>query len=309
MTRVLVIGGAGFVGTRLVPLLLAKGYNIRVLDNLMYNQIVFLDVLSNPNFEFIRGDITNEEDVKKSLEDVDHIIYLAAIVGAPLCDKEPELATRVNVNGAEIINKLRGRIPIVYTSSGSVYGKLDEICSEESPVNPLSLYAKTKIMGEKLVINSGNYIIFRPATAFGVSPRMRIDLLINNLVYDAIKSKRLVIFEANAKRTFIHVFDFAIALIFAIENFEKMKNKIYNLGNDNMNFTKREVAELIKKYTGCNTEFLENAEDPDKRDYEVSYEKIKSIGFFTKVSVEMGIDELIKSYNIISIRNPYSNQN
>ncbi|MBS3078839.1 NAD-dependent epimerase/dehydratase family protein [Candidatus Pacearchaeota archaeon] len=295
MKKILITGGAGFVGTKLVLLLLEKGYYVKVLDNLIHNQIVFSEI-KDARFEFIKGDITKEEDVKNALKDIDLIVHLAAIVGAPLCDKNPELAIKTNINGVEIINRLRVNIPIIFASTGSVYGKLNELCTEESPVNPLSLYGKTKYIGEQIIKKSGNYIIFRPATAFGVSPKMRTDLLINDLLLTALKTKKLIIFEGNAKRTFIHVSDFAMAIVYAIENFEKIKNKIYNLGNEKMNCLKKDIAKIIAKYTECEIEISRSGEDPDKRDYEVSYEKIRETGFNTCMSIEDGIRELIEYY-------------
>ena len=305
---ILVTGGAGFVGSRLVPFLLERGYKVKVLDNLMYNQSSLLNYLLEENFEFIKGDITDELKVKKSLENVDFIIHLAAIVGAPRCEKDPELAIKVNLNGAEVINRLRENIPIIFPSTGSVYGKLTEICTENSPVNPLSIYGKTKYEAEEIIKKSENYIIFRPATAFGVSQRMRTDLLINDFVYQALKLKYLTIFEGDAKRTFIHVSDFAKAIIYAIENFNHLKNDIYNLGNETLNYTKEEIAKKIAEITNCTIIKSEFGTDPDQRDYEVSYEKLRKKGFSTSILIEEGIKELIKAKDMIQIKNPYSNQ-
>jgi nucleoside-diphosphate-sugar epimerase len=305
--RILVTGGAGFVGTRLVSLLLKEGFFVRVLDNFIYNQVVFLDILDNSNFELIKGDLRNEDIVRKSLEDIDLIVHMAAIVGAPKCDKDPQLAIEVNLQAAKNLDKLRKSIPIIYISTGSVYGKLDEICTEESPVNPFTIYSKTKYDFEKVVKESGNFIIFRPATAFGVSSRMRTDLLINDLTFMAIKKGKIVLFEPSARRTFIHVLDFARAIAHAINHFDSMKNNIYNIGDEKMNLTKKHVAELIKKHVDYELELSEEGEDPDKRDYEVSYEKFKNTSFRTTISVEDGIISLLKCYQIIEDRN-FSNR-
>ena len=232
MKKILVTGGAGYVGTELVKILINKGFEVVVIDNLSYNQKVFSDLLKNKRFRFIKGDIREEEDIKKALKDIDFIVHLAAIVGAPACDEKPALAVKVNVHGTQVINKFRRNIPILYASTGSIYGKVDGTCNEESPVNPLSLYGKTKYQAEKIVEKTGNYIVYRPATAFGVSERMRTDLLINDFVNKALETNNLSLFEAHAKRTFIHVRDYARAIVFAIDNFEKMKNQVYNICND-----------------------------------------------------------------------------
>lgn len=295
---VLVTGGAGFVGTRLVPLLLEKKYKVKVLDNLMYNQIVLLDYFINPDFEFIKGDITDEENMKIALKGVDFIIHLAGIAGTPICDKNPELAKKVNVNGTEIINRLRGKIPIIFTSSECVYGKQEKVCTEMSTINPLSLYSKTKAESEKIIINSGNYIVFRPVSAFGMSQRMRVDLLLNDFVYRALKDKKLIVFEKDARRTLIHASDFAKALVFALENFNEMKNEIYNLGSEE-NLTKKEIAELIKEYQEYYLQFAEFNKDPDKKNYKFSIKKLKDKGFLAHVPVREGIKELIRGYQEI----------
>lgn len=305
--KILVIGGAGYVGCILVPMLLKKGYGVHVFDNLMYGQCVLLNYFKNKNFDFVKADITDRKEVKKAMREMDFVVHLAAIVGGPACDMLPERAKQVNHGGTININKARKNRPIIYLSTGSIYGKLDHICTENSPVNPLSLYSKTKHWAEKEVTHNDNYIIFRPATAFGLSPRMRLDLLINDFTYKAIKTNNLVVYERNAKRTFVHVNDFARAIVHAIENFDKMKNNIYNLGSEKLNITKGKVAEKIKTLYDFYLHFAEFGEDPDKRDYSVSYEKLRSKGFNVKMSLEEGIKELIRGYRMISVHNPYSN--
>ena len=305
--KILITGGAGYVGSRLIPLLLNAGFKVKVLDNLMYEQPSLLNCFINKDFEFVLGNVSNEETIKKVMTDVDIVIHMAAIVGAPACKIDKNRAVNVNIEGTKLINKYRYEKPLIYPSSGSIYGKLDDVCTEESSVNPLSLYGETKYESEKIITNTNNYIIYRPATAFGLSQRLRLDLMPNDFTYQAVKNNNLVVYEGYAKRTFIHVNDFARAFLHAVINFDKMKNQIYNLGNETMNCTKKEIAELIKKHHKYYLHFAEFASDPDKRDYEVSYEKLRKMGFETEITLEDGIKELIAGYKMVHVRNPYSN--
>ncbi len=299
MEKILLTGGAGYVGAFLTDKLLDNGYKVRVLDNLMYDQICHLPFFINKNFEFIWGDIRNRITVKEALKNVDAILHLAAIVGAPACKKYPKLAKAVNLGGTKNINGLRSKEqPLIYASTGSNYGKLDEICTEKSPLNPVSLYGKTKSQAEKEIMDRGNAVILRFATGFGISPRFRYDsLLINDFVYQACKNKQLVVYEADVKRTFIHVWDMAQSYLFTLDNLKKMRDEVYNVGSEKMNYTKREIVLKIKeKIPPFFLYFAEIGEDEDKRDYEVSYEKIRKVGFKTKISLEEGIDELVKAF-------------
>lgn len=307
MMRILLLGGAGYVGCVTVPLLLAKGHQVRVMDNLMYGQCVLLGHFIDRNFEFMYGDITLESDVKKAVADMDIVINLAAMVGAPACQIDPHRAETVNVKGASIVNQARGNRPLIYPSTVSVYGELREICTEESPVNPLSWYGETKYLAEQGITSSDNFVVFRPATAFGVSPRMRLDLLINDFTYQAAKTRNLVVYEGGARRSFVHVRDFGRALVHAVENFERMKNTVFNLGSEKMNLTKREIVDKIRKHINFYIHYAEFGSDPDKRDYEVSYARLRKAGFEAEISVDEGIQELIRGYQMVAIRNPYSN--
>lgn len=296
--KILVTGGAGYVGSIFIPILLRDGHNVRVLDNLMFNQTVLLEHSRLPQFEFVKGDITKKYDVKKSLEGIDMIVHLAALVGYPLCGKYPELAKKINIDGTKNMNKARGNIPMVFTSTGSVYGDLEETCTEKSCVKPLSLYAETKLLAEREVMSGGEYIIFRPATAFGVSPMMRLDLIINDFTYIAYTKKKLAVYEPNARRTFIHVYDFSRALLHAIHNFDKMKNQVYNLGVNDLNITKLDIVNTLHRYVKFSSS-LSIGEDIDKRDYRVSYNKIESTGFSGSFNLDDGIKELIKTFSMI----------
>jgi len=306
--KILVTGGAGYVGSVLVPELLNKSHKIRVLDNLMYNQSSLLPYFINKNFEFIKGDIRDENAVRRSLKDVDYIVHLVAIVGMPACKKNPPLAEAVNVNGTALLTNLRSRSQgIIYASSVSNYGAAGGICDEETLPNPLSEYAVTKHRAEELVLDAGNVVAFRFATAFGLSPRLRLDLLPNDFTFNALKNKSLIVYEKNFRRTFIHVRDMARAILFAIENFNDLKDGVYNVGHESMNYTKKEVAEAIKQKIDYFLYFADIDCDPDKRNCYISFKKISSKGFKTSITLDEGIEELIKGFQMVTITNPYAN--
>jgi len=306
--KILVTGGAGYVGTTLVPQLLDKGYEVTVFDNLMFGGDYILPFFRYKNFRFIEGDVRDEDALWNAAKSADVIIHLAAIVGFPACRKEPDLAKTVNVDGTRNLIKVTSKNQlIIYASTGSNYGALEEVCTEESPLNPLSLYGQTKTLAEKMLMDERTTIGYRFATAFGVSPRMRLDLLINDFTYKAITQGYLVVYEAHFMRTFIHVHDMGRAFILGIENQDKMKNNIYNVGSEKMNYSKKDICELIKEKTGLYVHYADIGEDADKRNYVVSYKKINSLGYDTTVSVEDGIDELAKALRAIKFKTPYSN--
>jgi len=306
--KVLVTGGAGYVGTTLVPQLLDKGYEVTVFDNLMFGGDYILPFFRYKNFRFIEGDVRDENALWDAAKSSDIVVHLAAIVGFPACRKEPNLAKTVNVDGTRNLIKVTSKNQlIIYASTGSNYGSLEEVCTEESPLNPLSLYGQTKTLAEKMLMEERTTIGYRFATAFGVSPRMRLDLLINDFTYKAITQGYLVVYEAHFMRTFIHVHDMGRAFIFGIENQDKMKNNIYNVGSEKMNYSKKDVCELIKEKTGLYVHYADIGEDADKRNYVVSYKKINSLGYDTTVSVEEGIDELARALRAIKFKTPYSN--
>ncbi|NHI94805.1 MAG: NAD(P)-dependent oxidoreductase [Candidatus Lokiarchaeota archaeon] len=309
--KILITGGAGYIGSLLNTALLKKGYKVRVLDNLMYGQITLLEHFINKNFEFIKGDIRDQEVVEKALKGVDLIIHLAAIVGAPACQKDKKLAEEINFQGTVNINDSRKESQkIIYASTGSVYGALNEICSEESITNPTSIYGKTKLKAEQYIIQTKNAVCYRFATAFGLSPRLRLDLLLNYFVFQAVKNKYIVLYDKDVKRTFIHVSDIVRSFIFGIERFDEIKNEVYNIGSENLNFTKEEIVMEIRKNLNFELYYADKGlPDPDQRNYEVSYKKIGQKGFETKIFLEEGICELIKGFQILKINNPYSNIN
>jgi nucleoside-diphosphate-sugar epimerase len=309
--KIFITGGAGYIGTSLIPILLEKKYKVTVYDSLLFNNgDKLIPFIQNKNFTFIKGDIRDENLLSKSIKNHDVVIHLAALVGFPICREKGEIESfDVNTKGTEIIIKnMSSDQYLLYGSTGSNYGEVVGICNEETPLNPLSIYGKSKTEAEKLVMQRKNSTAFRFATAFGVSPRLRLDLLINDLTYKSLTEGYAVVYESHFMRTFIHVRDIAKVFLFSIENKDKMKNNVFNVGSDNMNFSKKDVCEIIKKEVpNSYFNYADVGEDADKRNYQVSYEKIKSLGFKTEISLEEGIRELIKVSPLIKTINPYYN--
>lgn len=306
--KILITGGAGYVGTSLIPLLLQKKYKVHVFDNLMFGGDPLLPFFRNPNFKFILGDIRDKEATLKAVSDADVIIHLAAIVGFPACRKEPDLARAVNVDGTQnIINATSNSQLIIYGSTGSNYGAIEDICTEETPLNPLSLYGQTKTLAEKMILENRRAIAWRFATAFGVSARLRLDLLMNDFTYRAVTQGYLVVYEKHFMRTFIHVHDMGRVFVFGIENQNKMVGNVYNVGSEKMNYSKEQICELIRHYTNAYIHYADIGEDADKRNYVVSYKKINQLGYDTTIDAIQGIEEIARVCQAIKFRNPYSN--
>lgn len=308
--RILVTGAAGYIGSVLVPELLKKGHEVIAIDNFMYNQTSLLDCCFHEKLTIIRGDARDKELISKHLKNVDVILPLACLTGAPLCSKDPIAAKTTNLDAINMILELRSReqrIIFPTTNSGYGIGQKTKLCDENTPLNPISLYGRLKVEAEKAILDSGSCITLRLATVFGVSPRMRLDLLVNDFTYRAVYDRFIVLFEAHFKRNYIHIRDIARLFIHCLENFEDMKNQPFNVGLSDCNISKRELCEEIKKQV---PEFhiveSEIGQDPDKRDYIVSNEKIESKGFKPKFSLQFGINELVKAYNILK-RNQYAN--
>ncbi len=306
---ILITGGAGYIGTALTQLLLQKGFHVRVLDSLRSGGSGIIPFFANQNFEFMKGDVRNKNDVMNALSGRDAVIHLAAIVGFPACRRDPELSYDINVNGTKnLVNCMKGKIPLFFASTSSVYGKIsDKICSEKTKINPLSEYGQQKSEAEKIVKKNKKFVMYRFATAFGVSPKMRLDLMPNDFVYRAVKEKSLIVYEKKFMRTFIHVRDMANSFLFALENYQKMKGEIYNVGDNVMNVSKEDVCLLIKKKVNYYLHFAEIDKDVEQRDYQVSYNKLTKLGFHTSISMEEGIDELIKVSGVLEIYDPYRN--
>jgi nucleoside-diphosphate-sugar epimerase len=306
--KIFITGGAGYVGTGLIPQLLDKKYSVHVYDNLMFGGDQILPFFRYPNFQFTRGDIRDLPSLKKAAQDADVVIHLAAIVGYPACRKDPDLAKSVNVDGTHNVIKATSKDQlIIYGSTGSNYGTVEDVCTEETPLNPLSLYGQTKTLAEKMILENRKAIAWRFATAFGVSARLRLDLLVNDFTYKAVTQGYLVVYEKHFMRTFIHVHDMGRAFIFGIANQQKIANNVFNVGSEKMNYSKEQICELIRKHTQAYIHYADVGEDADKRNYVVSYKKINDLGYDTTITVEEGIEEVAKVCQAIQFRNPYSN--
>lgn len=302
MTSVLITGGAGYLGSVLTEVLLNKGYRVTVLDNLIYKQTSVAPFAYHPNFDFVLGDVTSELTLKPLVESHDVIIPLAAIVGMPACKAQPELTVKVNYEQVKNITKwVTKNQMVMIPNTNSQYGSSTEIITEESPFKPLSLYAETKCDAEKAVLDSGNGIALRLATVFGMSYRMRMDLLVNDFVYKSLENGYLVLFESHFVRNYIHVRDIANTFLFMIENYDKCNNNAFNVGLSSANCSKLVLAETIKKYIP-ELVIVQNdfKQDFDQRNYIVSNAKLESFGWQPQYSLEGGIQELIKGYQLIT---------
>jgi nucleoside-diphosphate-sugar epimerase len=303
MKKILVTGGAGYIGSVLIPKLLSKNYSVVCLDNFIFTQFTLSECCKYENFKMIHGDVRDKELIKELLKEVEFVIPLAALVGAPLCDKDPFGAQTINADSIGMMNELVSKDhKIIMPVSNSGYGVSTDgkPCTEESPLNPVSLYGITKVKAEKLVMERENSISFRLATVFGFSPRMRLDLLVNDFVYKAFYEKSILIFEGHFKRNYIHIQDVTDAIIYSLENFKKMKSNIFNLGLEEANLSKLELANLIKKFiSDFKIVQSEYGKDPDKRNYIVSNKKINDIGFIPSWSLEKGIKELVRGMPLV----------
>jgi nucleoside-diphosphate-sugar epimerase len=308
---ILITGGAGYLGSVLTPHLLAAGHKVTVLDNFMHRQTPLNQLCADPNFDVVRGDARDEATVKPLIAKADIIIPMAAIVGAPACNADKTACISTNRDAVALVAKLASmqqRVLIPTTNSGYGVGQKDKFCTEETPINPISLYGTTKMDAEKIVLDRGNGISFRLATVFGMSPRMRMDLLVNDFVYRAITDRAVVLFEGHFKRNYIHVRDVARAFHHGIDKFESMKQAgVFNVGLSEANLSKFELCQAIHKHLPGFV-FLEApiGEDPDKRDYIVSNERIEATGYKPQVTLDAGIAELIKGYRMMR-PNPYTN--
>lgn len=306
----LVTGGAGYIGSVLVPMLLAEGHRVTVLDSFLYGQATLLDCCHDPNLQIVRGEARDEGLLKRLVPEADVLIPLACLVGAPLCDKRPVEAKTVNLDAVEaIVGICRPGQKIVYPNTNSGYGIGEENleCTEDSPLRPVSLYGRLKVDAEKAVLGSGRGVALRLATVFGISPRMRLDLLVNDFTYRAVTDRFVILFEAHFKRNYIHVRDVCRAFLHAMANFEAMQGQAYNVGLSEANLSKMELCLEIRKQVPDFT-ILEApvGKDPDQRNYIVSNAKIEAAGYRPRVGLQTGIAELIKGYQVVR-RNQFSN--
>jgi nucleoside-diphosphate-sugar epimerase len=309
-TRVLLTGGAGFLGSVLTPALLARGYQVTVLDSFMFSQSTLLEHCRTPGFDIVRGDCRDERLLKELVPRHDVLIPLAALVGAPLCAADRVGAVTVNRDAVASLCRIASpaqRILLPVTNSGYGVGEKAAFCTEESPLRPVSLYGETKVEAERIVLDRGNAISFRLATVFGASPRMRLDLLVNDFVYRAVTDRSVVLFEAHFKRNFIHIWDVARVFLHGLDHFDRMQGLPYNVGLDDANLSKRELCERIQRHVP-EFVFFEAAigRDPDQRDYIVSNARILATGYQPERSLDDGIQELIKAYRIVR-KSAYAN--
>ena len=308
--HILVTGGAGYLGSVLVPLLLSDGHSVTVLDNFIYHQTSLLDCCFDKKLTIIHGDVRNNELLSKLVPKADVILPLACLTGAPICMRDPETAKAVNFAAVKTIANLTSPQQIIVfpsTNSGYGIGQTDIYCDEDTALLPISLYGRLKVEIESILLDKGNCVTFRFATLFGVSPRMRLDLLVNDFTYRAVTDRYIVLFEPHFKRNYLHVRDGARAFMHAIANYRQMRGRPYNVGLSDANLSKWELCEVIRKHI---PDFYfvaaEIGEDPDKRNYIVSNQRIEATGFNPSVGLDQGIDELIKGYQIIR-GNQYSN--
>jgi nucleoside-diphosphate-sugar epimerase len=302
-TRILVTGGAGYIGSVLVPALLQEGYAVHVLDTFQFGATSLVECCIHPRFQVTRGDCRDRDTVARLMREADCIIPLAAVVGAPACKADATAAVSVNLDAIKLILSLRTReqrIILPNTNSGYGIGEKGSFCTEESPLRPISLYGRTKVAAELAVLEAGEAITFRLATVFGMSPRMRTDLLVNDFVYRALHDHAVVIFEGHAKRNYIHIRDVASAFLHALDRFDSMKDRAYNVGLSDANLSKLELCAQIRKHLPGFV-FLEApiGEDPDKRDYIVSNSRIEATGYRPRYSLDAGIQELKKGFTIL----------
>ncbi len=309
-THILVTGGAGYLGSILCEHLLHAGYRVTVMDSLLYGQNSLFHFCADPHFDFICGDVRDEEAMKPLIKKADVLIPLAAIVGAPACQRDPWLARSVNLDSIRLLNRLRSpRQLVVFPNTNSGYGVSsgETFCTEDTPLKPISLYGQTKVEAEQILLQSSNAITLRLATVFGMSPRLRLDLLVNHFVYAALKERYLVIFEKDFKRNYVHIRDVAECFVHCLEHAPQMTGKPFNLGLDAANLSKAELAQKVKTFVpDFYIHYAEVGRDPDQRNYIVSNERLRKAGFAARRSLDEGIQELIKGYRMMG-RAPFGN--
>lgn len=306
--NVLVTGGAGYIGTLLIPMLLERNYKVTLYDNFMWGIKPILHFANHKNLEIITADVRDEKALNAAAAGKDIIIHLAAIVGYPACAADPGRAISINVDGTRnIIKSMTSKEQLlIFASTGSTYGKVDGVCTEDTPIAPLTLYGSTKSEGERMSLEVGG-IGLRFATVFGVSPRLRLDLLVNDFTYQALHQKQIVLYEGHFRRTFLHCKDAALSYLFSIDNAAQMRGSAFNIGDNSMNYTKRDITKILKNKINYYLHEANVGEDLDKRDYEVSYEKINQLGFNVSIDINEGIDELIKVLTHITLTNDWRN--
>ncbi|MHC4469958.1 MAG: NAD-dependent epimerase/dehydratase family protein [Planctomycetota bacterium] len=309
MEHVLITGGAGYIGSLLAPMLLESGYRVTIFDSFLFGAGSLLGFSRHPNLEIVEGDVREPTAVSRAVRGKDWILHLAAIVGYPACAADPIRASTTNVDGTRnVVDAMENGQRLVFASTGSTYGKVQGVADEETPIAPLTLYGKTKWEGER-IIREGEvkHTSLRFATVFGTSPRLRLDLLVNDFVHQAIHSKQIVLFEGHFRRTFLHSTDAAAVYPLALEAFDRMDGQVFNVGDETMNYTKREVALRIREHVDYYLHEADIGTDPDQRDYEVDYGRIRSLGYEAHVTLDEGIRELVRILSVLRVRDPLRN--
>ncbi len=305
--RILVTGGAGYIGSLLCPALLRAGHHVVLFDNFLFGVQPILHFITDPQLTVVHGDVRDAAAVRAVAARADAVLHLAAIVGYPACAADPTTAETTNVDGTRIlVDALAPSQLLVYASTGSTYGQCETVATEETPINPLTLYGRTKRDAERLVRDAGG-VALRFATVFGVSPRLRLDLLVNDFCYQAYHNKQIILFEGHHRRTFLHARDAADVYAFVLDRYGQMRGDVYNVGASDMNFAKIEVAEAIRRHQPFYLHEADVGEDLDKRNYEVSYSKINSLGYRARISLDEGIAELLRVIPFIQQRSPWRN--
>lgn len=308
--RVLVTGAAGYVGSILCPHLLNNAIEVVGLDNLTFGGDGLLPLFRDPYFNFFKADVRDRDAVHTAAKDCNAIIHLAAIVGYPACANLPHTADAVNITGTSVVSQVAREydIPVIFASTQSVYGSVkDGFCDERSPTKPLSLYADTKLQGENELLAFNDAVILRFPTAFGLSPRMRLDLLVNDFTYKAITDSYIVVYQPDFMRAFIHVWDIANAYLFTLDHLHDMTGEVFNVGSDSLNFSKRTLCEAIAEQTSCYLHYMDFDQDKDKRDYTISFAKIAELGYSTTIDLEKGIWELVRGLSVLDTKGRYAN--
>lgn len=303
--RCLVTGAAGYIGSVLCEHLLDAGHRVLAVDKLMYEPSSLFHLCASERFDFVKGDVRNEGLMRRLVAQADVLIPLAAIVGAPACEREPELARATNLEAIRMLNRVRSpQQLVVYPTTNSGYGAKsgDRLCTEETPLEPISLYGRTKVDAEAELLGSPSTISLRLATVFGMSPRFRLDLLVNQFVYAAVTGGYIVLFEKDFKRNYVHIRDVADCFVFSIENAARMVGRPYNLGLDAANLSKEELALKVKEYVpGLYLHDAAVGSDPDRRNYIVSNQRLREAGFEARRSLDCGIKELLKGYRMLGV--------
>lgn len=307
--KVLITGVAGYIGTTLLTKIMNEtDWEVLGVDRLFYGGGALIPFISNPRFSFVKGDVRDEKVIKEAVSGCDSIVHLAAIVGFPACERDQKLSHDINAEATlNLAKAVPVDVPLLYGSTGSNYGSVDGLCTEETPLNPLTTYAKTKALGEKYVLNHPSGIAFRFATAFGVSPRMRFDLLVNDFARKLFFDSYLVVYESDFMRTFIHVEDIASSFIYALNNIEKFKANVFNVGDNKMNYSKKQICEMVREKIGGFVHYADFGSDGDKRNYIVDYAKLNSTGFVCSKTMNYGINGILEVLPLIQRSDPFNN--